>query len=119
MARRPERAPRNRTTHRRLTRATTCLLYSPASPGANRCPSLLANPPPGFDDLTVDERIDYVGALWDRIAADPESVPVPEWHREILEERLASATADGDETLDWADVREELVKEFRRPTSDR
>ena len=55
-------------------------------------PQPSANPPPGFDDLTVDERIDYVGALWDRIAADPESVPVPEWHREILEERLEKGT---------------------------
>jgi len=26
-------------------------------------------PPPGFDDLSVDEKIDYLQSLWDRIAA--------------------------------------------------
>ena len=28
-------------------------------------------PPPGFDDLSVDEKIDYLQSLWDRIAATP------------------------------------------------
>jgi len=76
-------------------------------------------PPPGFDDLTVDERIDYVGALWDRIAADPGRVPVPDWHREVLAQRRASADADGDETRDWGEVRDELLKEFGGSTPDR
>ena len=36
-------------------------------------------PPPGFDELTVDEKLEYLDALWDRIAAHPNEVPVPEW----------------------------------------
>lgn len=43
-------------------------------------------PPPGFDALSPDEQIDYVQSLWDHIAARPEDVPVPDWHREILAE---------------------------------
>jgi hypothetical protein len=35
---------------------------------------------PGFDDLSVEEKIDYLHSLWDRIAATPETVPVSEWH---------------------------------------
>ena len=41
-------------------------------------------PPPGFDALSVQEQIDYVQSLWDRIAAEPNQVPVPDWHRKIL-----------------------------------
>jgi hypothetical protein len=26
-------------------------------------------PPPGFDDLSVDEKLDYLQSLWERIAA--------------------------------------------------
>lgn len=33
-------------------------------------------PPPGFDDLSVGEQIDYVQDLWDWIAARPEDIPV-------------------------------------------
>ena len=53
-------------------------------------------PPPGFDALSVDEQIDYVQSLWERIAARPEDVPVPDWHREILAERLESLRNDPD-----------------------
>jgi len=44
-------------------------------------------PPPRFDDLSVDEDIDHGQSLWDRIAASPDSIPVPDWYREILDER--------------------------------
>lgn len=45
-------------------------------------------PPPGFDQLSVDKQIDYVQSLWDRIATTPALLPVPEWHREVVDERL-------------------------------
>ena len=34
------------------------------------------NPPPGFDELTVEEKLDDVQTPWDRVAAEPETVPV-------------------------------------------
>ena len=46
-------------------------------------------PPPGFDDLSVDEKIDYLQWLWVRIAATPEMITVTDWHRELLDERLS------------------------------
>jgi putative addiction module component (TIGR02574 family) len=65
-------------------------------------------PPPGFDDLPVDEQIEYVQSLWDRIAATPDQVPVPKWHREILDERLADYAANPDAGESWDVVREQL-----------
>ena len=62
-------------------------------------------PPPGFDSLSIEERIDYVAALWDRLAASADAVPVPGWHLEILEQRLAEPEADG---RSWAEVRSTL-----------
>jgi putative addiction module component (TIGR02574 family) len=50
-------------------------------------------PPPGFDTLTVEEQIASVQSLWDHIAARPEAIPVPDWHREVLAERLAAYDA--------------------------
>jgi len=32
--------------------------------------------PAGFDSLSVEEQIDYLQSLWERIAAQPEQVPV-------------------------------------------
>jgi putative addiction module component (TIGR02574 family) len=51
-------------------------------------------PPPGFDDLSVDEKLDSLQSLWDRIAATPETIPVPDWYKEIIDERLKDLEAN-------------------------
>jgi putative addiction module component (TIGR02574 family) len=70
-------------------------------------------PPPGFDALTVDEQIDYLQSLWDRIAAHPEQVPVPAWHREIIAERLADFRTTPDEGKTWEQFDRELIAELQ------
>lgn len=70
-------------------------------------------PPPGFDDLSVEEKLDYVQSLWDRIVAHPDEVPVPDWHREIIEDRLAAHRADPGTARPWSEVRAELLDELR------
>src|SRR5687768_4889999 len=42
-------------------------------------------PPPGFDELSVDEKDRLPAVAVDRIAATPETIPVSDWHREILD----------------------------------
>jgi putative addiction module component (TIGR02574 family) len=69
-------------------------------------------PPPGFDDLSIDEKIDYLQSLWDRIAATPEAVPVPDWHREILDERPKELSDTPDAGDSWDEVQERLRKRF-------
>lgn len=73
----------------------------------------IPSPPPGFDELSVDERIDFVQSLWDRIAATPEQVPVPDWHRRIIRERLASYRTNPDAGRSWANVRNEIADKLR------
>jgi putative addiction module component (TIGR02574 family) len=69
-------------------------------------------PPPGFDDLSVDEKIDYLQSLWDRIAVSPETIPVPDWHCEILDERLKDLEADPAAGDSWGVVQERLRKKL-------
>ncbi len=72
-----------------------------------------AMPPPGFDDLTPEEKIAYVESLWNRIAAKEEDVPVPDWHREVLAQRLKELR-DGDvESRPWSEVRADIQKKLR------
>ncbi len=71
-------------------------------------------PPPGFDDLTPEEKIDYVYALWQRIAARPADVPVPQWHRDALAARLAAHRSGDGNARPWPEVREEIQSELRK-----
>ena len=67
-------------------------------------------PPPGFEELSVEEQIDYIQSLWERIAAHPEDVPVPDWHRKIIEERLTDLDENPDASIPWEEVREAMKK---------
>lgn len=62
--------------------------------------------------LPVNERLQLVGDVWDSIAATPESVPVPEWHKAELDRRLANP--DPGPSLTWDEVRAKL-RQFKTP----
>jgi putative addiction module component (TIGR02574 family) len=79
-------------------------------------PRPLPEPPPGFDELSIDDQLDYVQSLWDRIAASPEDVPVPEWHRKELVDRLEAYRADPVEGSRWPEVRERLQRDLESQT---
>lgn len=69
------------------------------------------NPPPGFEQLSVDEKIEYVESLWEQIVGSS-SVPVPDWHLQLLEERLAAYRAAPAEGTAWSEVRAELERKW-------
>ena len=55
--------------------------------------------------LSPEERIDLLGDAWDAIAASPAEVPVPEWHLEELERRLADPDP---QYVSWEEIQERL-----------
>ena len=57
-----------------------------------------------IEQMTVTERLELIAALWDSLSASPEALPVPEWHKEQLERRLAKADAAPDEGIPWVKV---------------
>ena len=57
---------------------------------------------------TPEAQIDYVQALWDRIAAHPDRVPVPDWHLDELRRRERSDQSG--ETSTWEEVRERILR---------
>lgn len=61
-------------------------------------------PPPGFDELSIDEQMDYVRGLWDHIAESAGNLPLPAWQRKLLEERLADYQAHPDEGRAWDEI---------------
>lgn len=84
--------------------------------GYNSTMSVAAKiPPPGFDELSSEEKLDYVHALWDRVLLQPEDVPIPTWHREILAQRLAEyRSGQGGPNRSWDEVRAELHELLRQ-----
>ena len=63
--------------------------------------------PEGFETLSKEEQVEYVQRLWDRIASEQDSVPVPDWHREVLRQRLETRVPENDPS--WEVIREDLT----------
>jgi putative addiction module component (TIGR02574 family) len=70
--------------------------------------------PPGFDEAPKEQRIAFVQELWDRIAQDPERVPVPVEYQRILEERLKEYRANPKAGRPWSEVRDQLLTKLRK-----
>lgn len=75
--------------------------------------------PPGFDDLSADEKVDYIQSLWERIGVRPEDISVPGWHREVIAERLQAHRERPSESRPWEDVRQELLDKLQQRRSNR
>jgi Putative addiction module component len=70
-------------------------------------------PPPGFDEMSAENQLDYINGLWGRVLAHPEAIPVPDWHRSILAERLAEYRAgNAGAGRSWKEVQRDLRAEL-------
>lgn len=75
----------------------------------------LTVPPPGFDELPVEEQIEYVQALWNRILRiDQADVHSPEWHEAEVDAALKAHEANPSAARPWTEVRAELEEKLRR-----
>ena len=72
-------------------------------------------PPQGFDDLSVEDQIEYVQSLWNRIAANADHIPMHDWQRTLLEERLNAHQSTPAEARPWDEVLDRLQRRLRRP----
>jgi putative addiction module component (TIGR02574 family) len=61
--------------------------------------------------MTVEQRLELIGRLWDEIPDSQAALPVPDWHYEIVRQRLAAAEADPDAAVPWEEIEKQLQDE--------
>jgi putative addiction module component (TIGR02574 family) len=62
----------------------------------------------GIDRWSVDDRLRLIGEICDSLP--PESLDeIPEWHKEILDQRLAEAEANPQSFIPWKEALEKLL----------
>lgn len=59
-------------------------------------------------ELPEDERLEVAEAIW---ASLPETRPVPDWQKELLDERLAESESESGK--DWEDFKAEAWRSAR------
>lgn len=61
-------------------------------------------------ELPEEERIEIAEAIWSSLG-DPNVLPLPQWQRDLLNERLPSV--DTEEGRDWEEIKAEIWPEAR------
>jgi hypothetical protein len=59
-------------------------------------------------DMTFTEKLHLMEVIWDDLTRDPDKLSSPEWHREVLEERRASAESGKGQFSDWAAAKDDI-----------
>jgi putative addiction module component (TIGR02574 family) len=57
-------------------------------------------------ELSAEARLHLIESLWDSLS--PDEVPVPEAHRELIEQRLEDQRRNPDQSVSWEELEGEL-----------
>jgi putative addiction module component (TIGR02574 family) len=58
--------------------------------------------------LPLAEKLQIMEAIWEDLRARAEGVPVPQWHRDLLDERRKAVAEGREELLDWDAIKDSL-----------
>lgn len=65
-----------------------------------------------LEQMTVEEKIRAMEAIWDDLCRNAERIAVPEWHRDVLAEREAAVERGEGEFEDWETAKEGIRREI-------
>lgn len=60
--------------------------------------------------LTPVEKLRLVEELWDTLAADPDQLPIPEWHQQALAEAQAAYESNPEAGSPWPEVKVRITR---------
>jgi putative addiction module component (TIGR02574 family) len=62
-----------------------------------------------IDEMTPEEKLQTMEALWDSLSSTPDAVPSPEWHGHVLQERADYVASGKAKFSDLEDVKKRLT----------
>ena len=63
--------------------------------------------------LTLSEKLELLEAVWSEISSNPDQVEVPQWHKDILDERQQAVEEGRVKILDWEEAKRQIEKAVR------
>ena len=76
--------------------------------------SVTSKIPKEFKILSASDRVEYIQNLWDFIADSPDQVPVPDSHKQVLDQRLSIHNTEPSLAEPWGQVRDKIRKNLSK-----
>lgn len=64
-------------------------------------------------EMTTQEKLAAMEALWEDLSRSPEAIESPEWHKEILDERRQRAADGSAQFEDWETAKAKIREKLR------
>ena len=64
-------------------------------------------------EMTIQEKLAAMEALWEDLSRTPEAVESPEWHRDILDERRQRVAEGTAHFEDWETAKAKIREKLR------
>ena len=65
-----------------------------------------------LDKMSVEEKLRLMDILWEDLTRNPDDIPSPAWHKEVLEECRRRAESGEEKFLDFEEVKKDLLRQF-------
>ena len=63
--------------------------------------------------MPLPQKLALFETLWTELSSEPEQIEIPQWHKDILDERLQAAERGEVEVIDW-EVAKDQIREMIR-----
>jgi len=67
--------------------------------------------PLAIDQMTIEEKLQTMEALWNDLCQHEEALPVHDWQKEILDEREQLIEKGEAEFVDWEEAKQRINRE--------
>jgi len=58
--------------------------------------------------LPLNEKLQIMEAIWEDLRSNADQVPVPDWHRELLDQRQKAVEIGAEKIYDWDEIKHTL-----------
>lgn len=63
-----------------------------------------------LDRMTLEEKLRTMEALWDNLCRREEAIPVPQWHKDLLDERARLIQEGKARFIDWEVAKKRITE---------
>ena len=58
--------------------------------------------------LPLSEKLELLETVWSELSSDPDTIDVPQWHKDILDERQHAMEQGAMKAIDWELAKEQI-----------
>jgi gamma-glutamyl phosphate reductase len=67
-----------------------------------------------IERMTLEEKLQAMEALWESLRRNEDDIPVPQWHKDILDARERDIKEGKAKFLDWDSTKKQIADEIRQ-----